>query len=99
MHARLVTGKMPPGRRYLVEKLAERWSSSVATLPGFVDVWFIIDDEGGEYGLFSLWKTYEDAVSVPVQIGDISAREVMEELLTEPLDTRIFHVYQPRSIG
>ena len=57
MYARLILFEMPPGQRDLVEDVAERWSAGVATLPVFVNAWFIIDDHAGEYGLYSLGQT------------------------------------------
>lgn len=97
MHARLVLVEIAPGRRELAEKVAERWGSAVATLPGFVDAWFLIDDESGEYGLFSLWQTKEDADSVPEQTGPMSVREMVEDMAANPPVIKVFHVYEPRS--
>ena len=69
----------------------------VATLLGFVDAWFIIDDDAGEYGLYSMWQARGDVESVPEQLGPSSIRDRLEEMLTSPASIKIFEVYEPRA--
>ena len=98
MYARLVLFEMPPGHRDLVEDVAERWSAGVATLPGFVNAVFFMDDDAGEYGFFSVWESKEDAESVPEQFGPLSIRDTMERLMTKPATIKIFDVYESRTL-
>ena len=89
---------MPPGQRDFVEDVAERWSAGVATLPGFVAAQFMIDDDAGEYGLYSLWQTRADAESVPEHLGPSSIRDRLEKMATT-ISIKIFEVYEPRAFA
>ena len=94
MFARLVTVHMRPGSRYVAERLAGRWQAGVAMLPGFVSVSFFLDDEAGEYGYFSLWRTREDAETVIDEMGD-QVDNALAEMETGPRSLRIYEVYEP----
>ena len=50
----------------------------MATLPGFVNAVFFMDDDAGEYGLFSVWASKKEAESVPEQFGPSSIRDMRQ---------------------
>ena len=98
MYARILTLELGPNMRAAGMNLAERWLAGVATLPGFVDAHFFGDEDTGEYGVFSLWQTREDAE----RAGEHRPESVEEELLRQlkkPAQLRIFEVYEPRARG
>jgi heme-degrading monooxygenase HmoA len=95
MYARLVTLKLKPGSMSTAEKLADQAVSIIRGLKGFKDVTFFGNNDTGEYGSLSLWKTEEDAKAVS-KATQLQIRDVVGDLLMERPMVRICEVYGPK---
>ena len=98
MYARIMLVDIGPGMNTEAKTLAERWTASVATLPGFVDVKFLLDEDSGRYGFFSLWDTREDAERAGEDIGSELRATLIAEAGSLPV-ARIFEVYESKALS
>jgi len=61
MYARLVRFSFGPGKHAEAQALAENLAPLISTQPGCESVTVFGDETDGEYGIFVLWDTQENA--------------------------------------
>ncbi len=91
MFARLVLFKFGPGMREAADALAADLGPQIRGLSGFQSVTFFGDDTDGQYGLFVLWESREDADVA----ADVIAPQLMSHLegkVTEKPTRRLYDV-------
>lgn len=98
MFARLVTIHVKPGERETAFSIGDEANALYRKSDGFVDVYFLImDEEKGEYGSFSVWKTREDADAAAARHRDWLMAERPGDLVRAPI-VQIHEVYPPRPV-
>lgn len=91
MFARLVLFKFGPGKRDAADALAADLGPQIRGLSGCESVTFFGDDTDGQYGLFVLWDTQENADTA----ADVIAPQLMSHLagnVTEEPVRRLYSV-------
>ena len=91
MFARLVLFNFGPGMREAADALAADLGPQIRGLNGFQSVTFFGDDTDGQYGLFVLWESQEDADAA----ADVIAPQLMLHLkgkVTEEPSRRLYSV-------
>ncbi len=71
MYARLVRFTFGPGKHAQAESLARTLVPAIRARQGCNSVTFFGDATDGEYGLYALWESKEDAESAASVIGPI----------------------------
>ena len=69
MYARLVLYTLTDGGRSKAQALADELAPAIRDQKGCAGVTFFGDDADGEYGLFVLWESKEDAEAAVKVIG------------------------------
>ena len=91
MHARLVRLGLAPGSRARFEALAAELRPLIESRPGCHGATFFGDDDAGEWGVFVLWASQEDADgAAAVMRPKLDAH--LRGHLQAPPDTRLFSV-------
>jgi heme-degrading monooxygenase HmoA len=93
MYARLIQFKMGPGTRSTAEAIIADRGKALSEAKGMISSHFVGDDATGEYGVFVLWESQEDAeaffkVSFPV------AQQALKGLLEEPAQVHLYEVIE-----
>ena len=94
MYARFSVIAVGPGMRSRMEDLADRLAAVFRAQAGFRGVTFLVDEQAGEYGSFSLWETREDAEAASAAISPRVAK-IFKGMLTP----WILEVYEPNPEG
>jgi quinol monooxygenase YgiN len=91
MYARLVRFSFGPGKYAEAQAIADNIAPRIASQPGCEGVTVFGDDSDGEYGLFVLWDSEENADAAAMVI-----RPMLDEHLAGnvkgPPDARLFKV-------
>ena len=94
MYVRLVTFKFGDGGRQKAEELAGDLGSAIGGLNGCQGVTFFGDDSDGEYGLFVLWESKEDADAAATVIGPRLQGHLAGNV-QGPSNIRLYEVIEP----
>jgi heme-degrading monooxygenase HmoA len=98
MHARLFLLQFGSAQRGQAEKLADQFAPIFRRQKGFRSVTFILDQEKGEYGTFSLWDSQQDADAVGERMRQ-ELQQAMSQIGLQPqgpLSPRLLEVYEPK---
>ncbi len=93
MHARLVRFGLPPGSRPVFEALAADLRPLIVARPGCCGVTFFGDDADGQWGMFVLWASQEDANGAAAVMRPRLDAHLRGQLQAPP-DTRLFDVVE-----
>ena len=96
MYAQLVIIALGPGMRSAAEKLADQFAPVIKTQKGFKSITFFGDEEGGEYGSFSLWETKEDA-EADASVTNPQLGKILRDIAKAPPTRQFFEVYEPEA--
>ena len=91
MYARLVLYTLGSGGRSKAQALADELAPAISALKGCEGVTFFGDDADGEYGLFVLWESKEDAEAAVKVIGP-RLRQGLAGSVQGPPSFRLFEV-------
>ena len=91
MYARLVRFTLGPGQRAVAQALAGDLVPLISSQPGCHGVTAFGDDSDGEYGLFVLWDSQENAESAS-HIVRPKLDEHLSGVAKAPPDARLFEV-------
>jgi hypothetical protein len=91
MYARLVRFSLGPGKRSVVQALADDLSPLIGSQPGCNGATVFGDDAEGEYGLFVLWDTEANA-NAAAGIVRPKLDQHLAGHLNGPPDARLFAV-------
>ena len=90
MYVRLVRFAFGPGKQDAAQSLAADLVPAISARPGCKGVTFFGDHSDGEYGLYVLWDTKENADASAAVIGP----RLQQHLAGTPSDRRLFEVLQ-----
>ena len=93
MYVRLVRFALETGKRSVVDNLAHDLGPAIRSQKGFHSVTFFGDDTDGEYGLFVLWESREDADAARNVIGPRLSKHLAGNL-QGATDIRLFEVIE-----
>ena len=94
MYARLILFNMGPGKRDIATALADAAYRYSRDLEGFVRATYMIFDEDvGDYGSLTVWKTRADADAAGVSLMAWMKDEIGDKLSAPPL-VRLAEVYE-----
>ena len=91
MYARLVLVTLGSGGRSTAQALSDELAPAISALKGCESVTFFGDDTDGEYGLFVLWETKDDADAAAQVIGP-RLMKGLSGSVEEPPKLRLFEV-------
>lgn len=96
MHARLTLMNLGPGMRDFATSIADESFKLSKTLPGFVSATYVIyDEEAGDYGSLSIWKTAADADAAGEKVGPWLQQKASGKIKIPPT-IRVGEVYEPK---
>ena len=93
MHARLVRFRLAPGSQAKVDDLVAELRPLIEGRAGCGGVTFFGDDAAGEWGVFVLWATQEDADGAAAVMRPRLDAHLRGHLQAPP-DTRLFEVVE-----
>ena len=94
MYARLILFNMGPGKRHVATALADAAYRYSRDLEGFVRATYMIfDEEAGDYGSLTIWKTRANAEAAAGSLLSWMKEEVGDKLSAPPL-VRLAEVYE-----
>jgi quinol monooxygenase YgiN len=96
MYARLVRYTLKDGARSKAQAVADEFAPAISALKGCGGVTFFGDDADGEYGLFVLWESKEDAEAA-VQVIGPRLIQALAGSVKGPPNFRLFEVLIPSS--
>ncbi len=91
MYARLVLFNIGPGKRSTADKLVEQFAPAIKARKGFKSATFFGDEASGEYGVFVLWETEEDAEAAAKALFP-KLQQSLANLVKEPPRNPLFEV-------
>ena len=91
MYARLVLYTLGSGGRSKAQALADELAPAISAQKGCESVTFFGDDADGEYGLFVLWESKEDAEAAVKVIGP-RLMQALAGSVKGPPNMRLFEV-------
>jgi heme-degrading monooxygenase HmoA len=91
MYARLVRFSFGPGKHAEAQSIAENIAPLIASQPGCQSVIVFGDDTDGEYGIFVLWNT-EDNANAAAQVVRPKLNEHFAGNVQGTPDARLFKV-------
>lgn len=91
MYARLVRFALGAGRHAVAQAIADDLTPMIAVQPGCGGVTVFGDEGDGEYGIFVLWDSREQADSAAQVIRPVLDRHLAGNVQAPP-DTRLFGV-------
>ncbi len=91
MYARLVRFSFGPGKHAEAQSIADDIAPLIALRPGFQSVTVFGDDTDGEYGIFVLWNS-EDNADAAAQVVRPKLNEHFAGNVQGPPDARLFNV-------
>jgi quinol monooxygenase YgiN len=89
--ARVARFSFDPGKHAQAEALSRDLTPRISALPGCHAVHFFGDEADGEYGLFVLWASQEDADAAATVIGPQLSAHLQGNVKDAP-DIRLFEV-------
>ena len=93
MYVRLVRFALPAGKESVAADLARDLVPEISRQPGCRTVTCFGDGESGQYGLYVLWNSHEDADAAARVIRPKLDHHLSGHTLTPP-DTRLFPVIE-----
>ena len=91
MYARLVRFSTTPGSHSAAQAVADDLAPQIAQQPGCQSVTVFGDEESGEYGVFVLWESRDNAMAAaPMMRPQLDAH--LAGHLSSPPDSRLFQV-------
>ena len=96
MFVRLVRFAFGPGKHSTAEELAQTLVPAISALTGCNGATFFGDATDGEYGLFVLWESKEDADAAASVIGP-RLQQGLAGNVQRPPDIRLFEVIEPEA--
>ena len=94
MFVRLVRFSFGPGKQGAAQDLANDIVPAIKTQPGCQAVTFFGDDSDGEYGLYVLWASQQDADAAAAVIGP-RLQQGLAGNVQGPPAIRLFQVIEP----
>ncbi len=91
MYARLVRFSLAPGKHAAAQAIADDLAPQMASQPGNRGVTVFADDDEGEYGLFVLWESLEEAKAAAAAMSP-KLNAHLEGSIQGPLDVHVFKV-------
>jgi heme-degrading monooxygenase HmoA len=91
MYARLVRFSFGPGKHAEAQAIADNIAPLIASQPGCEGVTVFGDDTDGEYGIFVLWNS-EDNANAAAQLVRPKLEEHLAGNVKRPPDARLFRV-------
>jgi quinol monooxygenase YgiN len=91
MYARLVRFSFGPGKVGAAQSLADNIAPLIASQPGCQSVTIFGDETDGEYGIFVLWDSQENA-NAAAQVVRPKLEEHLSGNAKGPPDARLFKV-------
>ena len=95
IYARLSTFNLGPGMRLTAEKVISEMAPQIKARKGFKDIYFIGDEESGEYGAFILWESKGDAEAAKEAMLPILQSKI-SGIAKGPPVLKLFEVYTPK---
>jgi heme-degrading monooxygenase HmoA len=92
MFARLVRFSLPSGERAVAQAVADQLAPQIAEQPGCHGVTVFGAERDGDYGIFVLWETQDDADSAARVIRPVLDKHLSGKV-TQPPETRLFEVF------
>ena len=96
LFVRLVRFSFGPGKQTAAQSLANDLVPAIRARPGCQAVTFFGDDSDGEYGLYVLWASQEDADAAAVVISPRLQKGLAGNVQGPPA-IRLFQVIEPAS--
>jgi heme-degrading monooxygenase HmoA len=96
MYARFATFLLGEGQRADAEATAAQIENVMKDLKGFKSVTFVADESIGEYGIFSVWASKEDADSAGETLN-AHFQDALKDDYEPPSTLRMFEVFSPTS--
>ena len=96
MYVRLVRFAFGPGKQDAAAKLAADLVPAISARPGCKGVTFFGDHSDGEYGLYVLWDSQENADAAASVIGP-RLEQYLAGNVQRPPERRLFEVLQTSS--
>ena len=96
MYVRLVRFGFGPGKQEAAQNLAADLVPAISSRPGCKGVTFFGDHADGEYGLYVLWDTQENADAAAAVIGPRLEQHLSGNVVRAP-ERRLFEVLQASS--
>jgi len=96
MYASMTLFTVQPGMWERMEKLGDKMVVSMGQMKGFKGLTCLMDTDTNEYGGIALWETKEDALTSMDMTGP-KLEEALSDVLTGPLNRRVFEVYEPKT--
>jgi quinol monooxygenase YgiN len=93
MYVRLVRFGFGPGKQDAARKLADDLVPAIGARTGCKGVTFFGDHSDGEYGLYVLWDSKENADAAAAVIGP-RLQQHLAGNVQSPADRRLFEVFQ-----
>jgi quinol monooxygenase YgiN len=94
MFVRLVRFSFGPGKQDAAQDLANELVPAIGARPGCRAVTFFGDDSDGEYGLYVLWASQQDADTAAEVISPLLQRGLAGNVQGPPA-IRLFQVIEP----
>jgi heme-degrading monooxygenase HmoA len=95
VYARLVRFPAKPGKRVVVETLADEVFEMSKTLPGFISANYMFSDEDNLYCSLTLWTGMEEAQNGTKVLGREFGMQ-LADLATGAVEMTIMEVYEPK---
>ena len=96
MYARLVLFSLGSGMRSKAEEIMEEMSPRAKARKGFKSANFLSNEADGEYGVFILWDTKQDAEDAKEALLPI-LQSKLTGVAKNPPSLKLFEVYQPKA--
>ena len=94
MYALLTSIYLGPRTQKAAEAAADEVAPVFESLKGFRSATFFGDNTTGEFGVFTIWDSKEDAEAVSVVVVPV-LRQALGDLLKSPLSLRAYEIYEP----
>lgn len=97
MYARFATFLLGEGQRAEAEAVAAQIEKVMKGLKGFKSVTFVADESIGEYGIFSVWASKEEADEAGEYLNS-HFQGALGEDYEPPTTLRVYEVFEPVSV-
>lgn len=91
MYARLVRFSLAPGKHAAAQAIADDLAPQIASQPGNRGVTVFGDEDAGQFGLFVLWESLENAMEASALMSP-KLNAHLEGNIQGPLDVHVFKV-------
>ena len=96
MYARLIRLNLSPNDRAVAETVADAAAKLFRASPGYKSGTWIVNEQGNEYGGFTVWESKEALESATAKAQPI-IQEKLGSLLKSPPTVTAYEVYEPKA--